>query len=247
MTKIIGLLIAVFLISVACQRSQFSTTIRQYKNGKVSYSNRYKLERDKISLIKFPGNNLNHAGVIQKTTIDDNSLAQNHPDPDIQKIAPVTFNTYENLIASTSKEPTISILNENQLIAYNDLNIPHERCQGGDTIVLASSLVKIDTIPPDTRKTEKLGLAGFILSFLGFVPIIGIPFAIIGVIFGARSLRKIKRFPTLYKGKGFGKASLILGILAIIFNIIIVIVVISAAAAAASSSMSACSSVRIRV
>jgi hypothetical protein len=72
-------------------------------------------------------------------------------------------------------------------------------------------------------KTEKLGLKGFIFSIIGLVPIIGIPFAILGVIFGLRSLHRIKNFPERYKGKGFAIASFIIGILAIIFNIIIII------------------------
>jgi hypothetical protein len=48
-------------------------------------------------------------------------------------------------------------------------------------------------------KTEKFGLAGFILSFFGIVPLIGIPFAILAIIFGAKSLGRIKRNPGKYK------------------------------------------------
>jgi hypothetical protein len=75
----------------------------------------------------------------------------------------------------------------------------------------------------DTRKTERLGLAGFILSFPGLIPLIGLPLAILAVIFGSVSLRRVRRYPERYK-KGFGLASLILGIIGIVFNAIFWIV-----------------------
>ncbi|MCX6278224.1 MAG: DUF4190 domain-containing protein [Bacteroidetes bacterium] len=89
-----------------------------------------------------------------------------------------------------------------------------------DTSIIRSvAMAQIDTILPDIRKAENFGLTGFVLSLFGFIPLIGIPFAIAGMILGLKSLRKIKRFPTLYKGKGFGQASVVFGILGIIFKI----------------------------
>jgi hypothetical protein len=73
-----------------------------------------------------------------------------------------------------------------------------------------------EAAPADNRKVEKLGLAGFILSIPGLVPIVCLPLAILGVIFGALSLRKIKRNPALYKGRGFAIASIVLGVLGIL-------------------------------
>ncbi len=78
-------------------------------------------------------------------------------------------------------------------------------------------------------KTEKLGLTGFILSFFGIVPLIGIPFAILAIVFGAKSLGKIKRNPGKYKGKGFATASIVIGIAMIVMNIVVLIVSINAA------------------
>lgn len=78
-------------------------------------------------------------------------------------------------------------------------------------------------------KTEKLGLTGFILSFFGIVPLIGIPFAILAIVFGAKSLGKIKRNPGKYKGKGFATASIVIGIAMIVMNIVVLVVSINAA------------------
>jgi hypothetical protein len=100
-------------------------------------------------------------------------------------------------------------------------------------IVRGIILEQVDTIypsaktkSPDAAKTEKLGRKGFILSIIGFIPIFGIPCAVLSVIYGIRSLVRIRHFPEKYKGKGFGIAGLIIGTLAIIFNIIILISII---------------------
>jgi hypothetical protein len=97
----------------------------------------------------------------------------------------------------------------------------------GDTI----SVKKRDTIKEnasgskktDHRKTEKLGLTGFILSFLGIIPLFGIPFALLAIIFGAKSLKKIKKSPEKYKGKGFATASIVIGCAMLVFNIVLIV------------------------
>jgi len=89
-------------------------------------------------------------------------------------------------------------------------------------VVRTVLMEQVESILPDARKTEKLGLAGFILSILGLVPIFGLPFAVIGVILGVRSLRKIKRYPEKFKGKGFGTMSVIFGILGMIVSFILI-------------------------
>jgi len=101
---------------------------------------------------------------------------------------------------------------------------------GDSTTVKKSDTSKVNAAgikKTDHRKTEKLGLAGFILSFLGIVPYIGIPFAILAIIFGARSLKKIKRNPEKYKGKGYAIASIAIGCAIIATYIVILIVAAS--------------------
>jgi uncharacterized membrane protein YidH (DUF202 family) len=73
------------------------------------------------------------------------------------------------------------------------------------------------------RKTESLGIVGFIFSILGIIPIFGLPFGILAVLFGALSLKKINRHPERYKGRGVANASLIIGILMVAISAIILI------------------------
>jgi hypothetical protein len=51
---------------------------------------------------------------------------------------------------------------------------------------------------------------------------VGLPLAILGLVFGIKSLRKIKRNPELYKGKGFAIASIVLGVLGIVGTILLI-------------------------
>jgi hypothetical protein len=69
-------------------------------------------------------------------------------------------------------------------------------------------------------KTEPLGLAGFIGSLVGLF-IGGVPLGMIGIIFGALSLSKIKREPARYKGRGLSIAAIIIGIIAIAGAIVV--------------------------
>ena len=70
------------------------------------------------------------------------------------------------------------------------------------------------------KKTEGLGLAGFISSLVGLF-VLGIPLGILSVVFGAISLGKMKRNPQKYKGRGFAIASVIIGMVDIIGAIIV--------------------------
>ena len=73
----------------------------------------------------------------------------------------------------------------------------------------------------DSRKTEKLSKVGLIFSIVGLIPIIGLPFGILAVSFGAISLRRIKRNPELWKGKERSVVSIMIGILAMVLSIVL--------------------------
>jgi hypothetical protein len=256
------LIVVLFVLASSCQRSQFSTTARQYKNGKVSYVNTYHKERSRISKGKSHKNHLTR------------SDAQN-----------------ENLIASTSNEPDIILMNkaqvrstDNLVLSYyhhsgilNDSNLPDTikslAPQQGTTMDFSEENVirlkkgrkisagfiyqshdtlfykstsnpkithfvttgQVDTIYKvkyydsmksqvvDTRMPDKLGLGGLILSFIGFIPIVGLPFAVAAVILGAISLRKINRHPEKFSGISKAYGSLILGILGTVISTILII------------------------
>jgi hypothetical protein len=70
------------------------------------------------------------------------------------------------------------------------------------------------------QKTEGLGLAGFIASLVGLF-VLGIPLGLLAVIFGIISQGKLKRNPGKYKGRGFARASIIIGMIDVIGMIIL--------------------------
>ena len=69
-------------------------------------------------------------------------------------------------------------------------------------------------------KTEPLAIAGFVSSLVGLF-VAGILLGTLGVVFGAISLRKIKREPGRFKGRGLAIASIIVGIIAVVGAIIV--------------------------
>lgn len=291
MEKFYILLITLSMVFSACNRSQFSTTSRHYKNGKIVYINQYHSERSKFSKVK------SLKGYLKETDTQNNSPAsagknlENLYETGITKIKPARIPDDKNLIASNSNEPTIIALNKNQKFLIDDLILSLKKHKGVKTsnsnpdttkntapkkgttndsitqtvikykngqketirIIYQShdtlkyqlisetnimrtimmekvdSILQVKSIPGqgkviDTRKTEKLGLVGFILSIPGLFPVFGLPFAILAVIFGARSIRKINRYPERFKGKENAHASLILGIIGILMPFIILIV-----------------------
>ena len=116
-------------------------------------------------------------------------------------------------------------------------------------------MAEVDTIRTDTLYSFKQGedipnekatdaeKKGLAFSLLGFVPVIGIPFAIMGIILGAKNLRRIGKNLTSIRRKRIALSSVIIGIAALIFNIIITIVIFSFIAASFSSAMHGCGSV----
>ena len=92
-----------------------------------------------------------------------------------------------------------------------------------DTILLVKISNPIKAKVADTRKTEPLGIVGFICSMLGLVPFFGIPFALLAIIFGALSLRRIRRNQERFKGKNYARTSLIIGILIMAGYVILII------------------------
>jgi hypothetical protein len=271
MKKLYIILLALFLVNGACQRSQFSTTTRHSSNGKVTYVNHYPAERSKSSKFKYPKNHLTETKAQNNSMAPDRTGVVNLPEPEITTINPAPMSDYENLIASTSSEPAIIAEKKEQNSLPDTLksNMPKMgttndsitqqvikfkngqketvriTSQSRDTlkyellseqgVVRFVMMEQVDTIllvkisnpikakVADTRKTEPLGKWGFISSLIGFIPLIGIPFALLAIVFGAVSLHKIHRHPEKFNtDKGFAYASLFLGILGIAFSIIMI-------------------------
>jgi hypothetical protein len=91
----------------------------------------------------------------------------------------------------------------------------------------AQAPIKADSVNPH-RRTEPLGVIGFILGLIGlFISYWGLLFAILAIVFGAVSLHKIKKQPDLFKGKAFGIFSLMLGIVYFVIAAFLIAVFVS--------------------
>jgi hypothetical protein len=214
MKKIYALLIAVLVLCSACQRSQFATTTRICKKGKVSYTKNYYHESRKL----FKG--ISHRNGIKSVEIPsavdpDSKLTVT---PETIGITSGTETQPENLIASATMGPAFTAVKEKNDQGFAGHRFSDKGSLRPDTVVPDNQKhpESKEVVSSDDRKVEKLGLAGFILSIPGLVPIICLPLAILGLIFGIISLRRIKRNPALYKGKGFAIAGIILGVLGIL-------------------------------
>ncbi len=75
------------------------------------------------------------------------------------------------------------------------------------------------------RKTEALGVLGFISSLVGLF-VAALPLGALAVIFGSVSLSKIAKHPDELRGKGFGVAAIVIGLLDVIAGLIILALMI---------------------
>lgn len=74
----------------------------------------------------------------------------------------------------------------------------------------------------NARKNERLGIVGLIFSILGWVPVLGIPFALLSIIFLSVSFGKINRHPEKYKGKEIPVTGLIIWLIGLIGYLILI-------------------------
>ena len=310
MKKFYIILVALLVVNVACERSQFSTTTRHSKNGKVLYANHHPVERKKLSNGKSHKSNIKEAEAKNITTAVAGTEMQNLPEPGVTKDNNVLITNSINLLASTSNNPIIYNTNINLINSDNYKKNPINDYSRGtmidsiaDTIkskrpdknltfdpyyvhiikfksgneetvrIISHShdglyyqlisepkktkfvmMAQVDTILTDTMHSFKQGkeitkkeaklpeMKGLKYSLIGFVPVIGIAAAIIGIILGARNLHRIRKNLASIKGKKIAISSVIIGVVALIFNVIITIALFSAVAAAMSSSISGCKS-----
>ena len=247
------------ILAVSCAKSRFATTTRDYHDGKVVYTNHYSSERRNLgqhktkrpatltrdASAKIAGNPVDNPDAINKMDLiassDKNFMVLSHVEKVISQYAarlyPEFYHEKEQTQSRHSWDPLTNGLAKGSFKASP---------RRDSTVVKKGDSIKENTAGTgntDHRITEKLGVAGFILSFLGMIPLIGIPFAVLAIIFGAVSLKRIKRNPEKYKNKGFAVASIVIGCIMILINIIIMASSISAA----SRSVSHASSTRCRV
>jgi|GEM_PF-1632743 len=74
---------------------------------------------------------------------------------------------------------------------------------------------------PIYKKTNGLAIAGFVISLLSLL-IFGIPFGLLGLIFGGVAASKIAKNPETMKGKGLAIAAIVIGIVGIVGAIVVI-------------------------
>lgn len=216
--------VAILFIS-SCQRSEFATTTRHYSNGRVTFTNHYSLTSVTPYLVKpLPQ---------QVILTDSRSIAVidilTDRLPEITRIKPVNYFQGEKLLASVSMVPAFIISREPQRVlsdtpvftSYEPLGIAAALSKP-DTTVKAKEKSPDGPTPVETRKNEQHAVAALTFSLFGLFPILGLPFAIIGLVLGAKSLRRIHKEKPLYQGKGYAITSVILGALGIIGSVLLI-------------------------
>ena len=136
------LMVALLVLASSCQRSQFSTTTRQYKNGKVTYVNTYHKERSKTTKGKSHKHHLEETEAQNNMSVTSGVEKQPITKPEITEINPVQIQDHENLIASTSNEKILIRMNNEQVRSTNDLILSYH----------SHYRIKKDICPPDTIK-----------------------------------------------------------------------------------------------
>lgn len=219
--------IIIGLVSLtSCNRSEFATTIKHQRGGKTTYTKQYKRNPVRINGIA-----TNYAKPKKKSDkrqkIDQQYALTDrfHEIPSNKSVESQANRSTNNLIASTSSNSISVDFHKTKVEPLPNISNPKtKRTHTPDTIRgNVRKNIYADHAVGDTRRTEKLGLAGFILTLIGWVLAYGLPLSILGVIFGSISLAKIRRNPQRFKGRGFAITSLILGIIGVVVGIIALI------------------------
>ena len=224
---ILSLIMLLLVLAWSCQRSQFSTTTRHVKNGRVTYSNHHGVDRIRSVNARLHKNQVKETNKEMIVSVPPAKELMDLPAPEIKRPDPVKSSETENLIASTSNEPSLILAKETMSKTESGLAKTHNDNQSNQSVFIPKNSVKSNPAKHDNArgydgsKTETWSLVSFILSFLGFIPAIGIIFSILSIIFGLIGLGRINRSYG-FKGKGFAIAGIIIGITGLIFNLLFI-------------------------
>ena len=222
--KILGitLLLITTIILSSCSKSEFSTTQRYSHNGKVTFINhpgREKKGSRSSSQEKY------HARLVKDENVrESTALPFTKNESIIVRINPAENPNPLGLMASVSAEPLILPITEiyqSRVGSVHEFGNPSPAMTFRAKPIPARNFMQGDSLlsqreKPGVRKLDGLALSGFIISFLGLIPLIGIAFAVIGLVLSSIGLHRIRKHPDRYKGKGFAIAGKWMGIAGII-------------------------------
>lgn len=154
MKNVIVLLAMLFAALSSCQRSQFSTTTRQIRNGKAVYVNHYQPARAQPVKVGVPKNRLKETHPSISKSAKPGNERQPERNPEITGISPAPIQEYENLIASVSDEPIIAAIRRDQAVPGNDFLIPPNDHPG-----VFDTYRHTDTLNKKKSKKEKARVA----------------------------------------------------------------------------------------
>lgn len=193
---------------ISCQRSPYATTQRSYRNGKTSYVNLHPFEFRKTGKAK----KVRRGETVRLST------------PPIQKLPSVPVRYDPALIASAKTLPEIIFSSKKEYLPEPSVSKTRSAPSHLKIFQPDTARAKKTTSPPahapSSQKVERYALMGFILSIFGLIPGAGLPLAIVGLINGIKGLKRIKRRPSVYKGKGYAIAAIVMGISGIIISLI---------------------------
>ena len=90
--------------------------------------------------------------------------------------------------------------------------------------LISATIDKIDTVYI-IKIAEPLGVASTVLPVFGMFPVLGLPFAVLGLILGIISLKRIRRNPSYYKRKGVAINGIVWGILGTLISVLLILII----------------------
>ena len=111
-------------LATSCYRSQFPTTTRHYKNGKVNYVNHYHPEKSKVKTVKSPKTIQEQTTTMEISPGFDLTKTQGNPDPGIVKVNPLVIPVTSGLIASNSMKPDFIVLTKDNVMSKQEMSFP---------------------------------------------------------------------------------------------------------------------------
>jgi len=229
-------LVMIIFILGSCTSSQFSTSERRVKNGHVTYVNKHSHDRIRVlhaSKVNARSNENQSISNVDKVA-DDNRVDE------INRISNLNSTKVDDqLIASTSKDLLLPVTNK-KVILFNDYSGSTKQSSSGKvgsskrshkSETSQSNYYYANQARPDTTIGNKhysevnqpkkhVAIGGLVCSIIGLF-IAGVILGTVGIISGAVGISKVNKHPEKYTGKGTAIASLIIGIIALVGEIVV--------------------------